>query len=498
MTLKNWADISIIMQGVFALLAALGAGPALGAEPPAKTDFPRGRLVEKVVCAASPQQSYALYLPSSYRPDRPWPILYAFDARGQAMVPAQAFQEAAERFGWIVVSSYNTASDGPMEPNFTAMHALWADTHARFTINDKRVYAAGYSGTVRFACLLALSAPGSIAGIFGAGAGFPNDVTPKANNPFVFFGTVGDRDFNYYEMMELDQQMDAVHLPHRIELWEGPHDWPPAALAGQGIAWLDLAAMKSGLREKVPALIEPQWKADGERARSQEAAGQLWQAHHTWEAMATGYAGLLDATEIAQAKKKAEEIAAGAAFKKQAKEQQERIARDLKQLADARQILAKANAGDDSTTAWQVANELKIAQLKTRLASADPEEKLSARRVLNTILAQTSFYVPQMLLARKDYDRAAFMLSIAAQIEPESPYIWVQIAAAHALKGKAGRKKALEALRKAADLGLADPAALDGEPAFAELRDDESYRQIAAQVAQRKQAPAKSGGGGTD
>ena len=56
----------------------------------------------------------------------------------------------------------------------------------------------------------------------------------------------------------------------------------------------------------------------------------------------------------------------------------------------------------------------------------------------------------------------------------------------------------MEALRKAADLGLADPAALDGEPAFAELRDDESYRQIAAQVAQRKQAPAKSGGGGTD
>ena len=53
-------------------------------------------------------------------------------------------------------------------------------------------------------------------------------------------------------------------------------------------------------------------------------------------------------------------------------------------------------------------------------------------------------------------------------------------------------------MRKAADLGLADPAALDGEPAFSELRDDAGYRQIAAQVAQRKQAPAKSEGGGAD
>ncbi|HEY2736763.1 MAG TPA: hypothetical protein VGK45_00070, partial [Thermoanaerobaculia bacterium] len=133
-----------------------------------------------------------------------------------------------------------------------------------------------------------------------------------------------------------------------------------------------------------------------------------------------------------------------------------------------------------------------------RLASEDPEEKLSAKRILNTIMAQTSFYVPTMLIERKEYDRAVFMLSIAAQIEPESPDIWVAIAATQARKGKAGHKKALEALRKAVDLGLSDPAALDEEPAFAELHDDAGYRQIAAQVAQRKSAPAKTGGGGVD
>jgi len=480
------------------ILLLLASFAVFGFAATAHADFPRGTLVEKVTCAANPQQAYALYLPSAYTPDHPWPILYAFDARGQAMVPAKAFQEAAERFGWIVVSSYNTASDGPMEPNFTAMHALWADTHARFAINDKRVYAAGFSGTVRFACLLALAAPGSIAGIFGAGAGFPNDVTPKADTPFVFFGTVGTSDFNYYEMSELDRAMDAVHLPHRIELWDGPHDWPPADLAGQGLAWLDLTAMKSGLREKVPALIAPQWAADRERARSQEAAGKLWQAHHTWEAMLAEYAGLVDAAEISGAQKKAEDIAAGEAFKKQTKERQDRIARDMKQLAEGPQILARANTGGEPMTVAQAVSELKIAQLKARLESPDPEEKLSAKRILNTILAQTSFYVPTMLIERKEYDRAVFMLSIAAQIRPESPGIWVEIAAAHARKGKAGHKKALEALRKAVDLGLSDPAALDDEPAFAEFHYDAGYRQIAAQVAQRKSAPAKTGGGGVD
>jgi predicted esterase len=476
--------------GTFALAAAAPApAPAT-----VKSEFPLGKLVEKVACAGHPEQTYALYLPSSYRPGRRWPILYAFDARGEAKVPAEAFQAAAETWGWIVVSSYNTASDGPMEPNFTAMRAMWSDTHARFAIDDKRVYAAGFSGTVRFACILGLSAPGSLAGIFGAGAGFPNDVTPKADNPFVFFGTVGDHDFNYYEMMELDRKMDALHLPHRIELWEGPHDWPPAALAGQGIAWLELAAMKSGLREKVPALIEPQWTADRDRARAQEVAGKLWQAHHTWEAMAAGYAGLRDITE---AQKRAEEIAAGDAFKKQAKERQDRIAHDMKQLAEGPQILAKANVGGEPMTPAQVANELKVPQLKARLESADPEERLSAQRIINTLLAQTSFYIPQALLAKKEYDRTVFMLSVAAQIKPESSKVWVLIAAAHARKGKAGHKKALEALHKAVDLGLSDPSVLEEEPAFADLRQDEGYRQIAAQVAQRK-PPAKTGGGGSE
>jgi poly(3-hydroxybutyrate) depolymerase len=462
------------MKLFFAALMALAAVPA---------PLTRGALIEKLTCAASPEQSYALYLPAAYSPDRAWPILYAFDARGQALVPAKAFQAAAEKYGWIVVSSYNSASDGLMDPNFAAMRALWADTHARFAIDDKRVYAAGFSGTVRFSCILGLSAPGSIAGVIGAGAGFPNDVVPKADNPFVFFGTVGTRDFNYYEMMALDAQMAAVHLPHRIEIWDGPHAWPPAPLAGQAVAWMELAAMRSGKRPQDPALVAPLWTADREQARAQEAAGRLWDAHHTWEAMADGYAGLHD---VGEAHQRAEEIAASAAFKKEAKERQDRIAADTKLLAEGPLILGKVSPGNPPVTVAQIVAELRVPQLKKREQSSDPEEKLSAQRILNTLMAQTSFYIPQMLLAKKEYDRTIFMLSVAAEIRPESPWPWVQIAAVQARKGKTGYKKALEALKTAADKGLDDPAALTDEPAFADLRQDAGYRQILARVTQRK------------
>ena len=251
------------------VLAASARGLAQAVPPPAPPALPRGVLVEKVACAGHPDQAYALYLPSTYTPDRRWPILYAFDARANGKAVAELFQKAAETYGWILVSSWNTASDGPMEPNFTAMKALWADTHERFAIDETRVYAAGFSGTVRFACILALTAPGSIAGVIGASAGFPMGSPPKKDNPFVFFGTYGDRDFNYYEMNDLDRALAGLAVPHRIEPFAGLHDWPPADLATQAVAWMELQAMKSGKREKSPALIEAEWAADRERARTQ-------------------------------------------------------------------------------------------------------------------------------------------------------------------------------------------------------------------------------------
>jgi predicted esterase len=460
-----------------ALAAVLCVAPGAAAE------LPRGTLIEKVTCAGSPDQAYALYLPSNYTPERRWPILYAFDARANGRRVAELFRQAAETHGWILVSSWNTASDGPMEPNFTAIHALWADTHARFAIDDARVYAAGYSGTVRFACILALTAPGTIAGIIGAGAGFPFGSPPKKDNPFAFFGTVGDRDFNYYEMNDLDRAMGALSLPHRIEHFSGLHDWPPADLAMKAVAWMELQAMKAGKREKSPALIEAEWNRDREQARAQ-AATHPADALHTWSAMAADYAGLRD---VAEAGREAAALAASPACQKELRERDERDRRDKDLLARAPAILARANPGNAPVTAAQIAAELKIPELKVRAASADLEESLSAKRILNTYMGQTMFYQPQSFLEKKEYDRAIFMLTVGAEIYPDNPGPWVEIAAVHTRKGKAGRKKALEALRTAADKGLADPAALERD-AFADLRQDEEFQRILARVAGRKVA----------
>ncbi|HEV7504751.1 MAG TPA: hypothetical protein VGS07_07570 [Thermoanaerobaculia bacterium] len=471
---------------LFALVlsAAVSGWAAPQAAPPAlkALDLPRGTLVERVLCDGHPEQSYALYLPRGYTPERRWPILYAFDASSDGKAVATLFQSAAETYGWIVVSSWNTASDGPMDPNFKAMSALWADTHARFAIDESRVYAAGHSGTVRFACILALAAPGTISGIIGASAGFPFGTPPQKGNPFVFFGTAGDHDFNYYEMNDLDASLTAVAVPHRIEHFAGTHEWPPAALATQAVAWMEMQAMKAGKRPKDAALVEAQWSAD--RAPAQGlAAGHPADALHIWKSMAADYAGLRD---VAEAEREAAALAASPACQKELRDREERDRRDKKILADGPGILARINAGNDPVTVGQIAAQLKIPELKVRAASADAEESLAAKRILNTYLGQTRFYLPQMYRERKEYDRAIFVLSVGAEIVPDDPWTWVGIARFHALKGKTGHKKALEALHKAADKGLNDASVLTEGKDFAALRQEEEFRQILTQVEKRQ------------
>ncbi|HEY0556038.1 MAG TPA: hypothetical protein VGG20_17435 [Thermoanaerobaculia bacterium] len=462
------------------ILPLLATAMLLAPPPPRPAELPRGTLVEKVTCAGQPDQAYALYLPSNYTPDRSWPILYAFDARAQGRRVAKIFQAAAEKYGWILVSSWSSASDGPMEPNFTSMHAMWADTHARFAIDDSRVYAAGYSGTVRFACILALTVPGSITGIIAAGAGFPFGTPPKKDNPFAFFGTVGDRDFNYYEMNDLDAAMGNLGLPHRIEHFSGLHDWPPVELATQAVGWMELRAMKDGKRAKNVAMIEAEWSRDRDHARALAAAHPA-DALHTWSAMAKDYAGLHD---VAEAEREAAALAASPACQQEIRARADRDRRDKEILANGPSILANVNPGGPPVTVAQIAAALKVPELRKRAASADPEESLSAKRILNTYMGQTMFYQPQSLLEKKEYDRAILMLTLGAEISPEDPGVWVDIAAIHASKPKPDRKKALQALRTAVEKGLDDPADLDRKD-LASLRQDEEFQRILALTAER-------------
>src|SRR5947209_5147745 len=153
----------------------------------------RGKVIESIACLAEPEQSYALYLPTYYSPQKRWPVLYCFDPVARGALVVKLYREAAEKYGWIIVGS-NNSRNGPVKVSVDAARAMWDDTHARLQIDDRRVYMTGFSGGARAALSLAyLCDNGCVSGVIAHGAGFHPNIVPqlKSGNAtihFAFFG----------------------------------------------------------------------------------------------------------------------------------------------------------------------------------------------------------------------------------------------------------------------------------------------------------------------
>src|SRR3954468_18968745 len=101
--------------------------------------------------------TYAVYLPTTYKLDHKRPVVFVLDPRRRGAVAAEFFREAAEQYGWIVISSNNTESDSENAPNMRALQAMCADAPSRFSIDERRIYLAGFSGTANVAFSVAES-----------------------------------------------------------------------------------------------------------------------------------------------------------------------------------------------------------------------------------------------------------------------------------------------------------------------------------------------------
>ena len=228
-------------------LLTLVVAAAAGAQ-----DLPRGQVVPDVKCLGDASQSYALYLPSTYSPDKAWPLLMGFHPGARGIAIVEKYRAAAEKYGYIVAAS-NNSRNGPWDVSERAVVAMTRDLAARFTTDQKRLYTTGHSGGARVAMQIALTNP--VAGVIASSAGYPDSVA-RSKLKFVVFGTAGDTDFNYIEMKMLDR---ALKTPHRVVIFEGGHTLPPDSLAMEAIEWLELQAIKSGIRTRDEDLVLTLW-----------------------------------------------------------------------------------------------------------------------------------------------------------------------------------------------------------------------------------------------
>ena len=396
-----------------------------------------------------------------------------FDPAGNGIEGVNVFAKAAEKYGYILACSYNS-KNGPLNLNFTAAASMLSDLARRFTLDEKRIYAAGFSGGSRFA--LALASSNSIfAGVIGCGAGLPNDknLFPSGKSAFVYYGTAGSRDMNYLEMFDLMTffNNNTQVVPY-LRTFDGGHQWCSPEIAQEAIEWINLQAMKRNLITKDPDFILLCSNKIKTLVNNQTSAGnQLDAARYTRYAIRdfSGEQVSGDMTKSVTSLEQSGEF-------KDANHEWATIAslensRKEKYVSLIGGILNSGSVPDSARFWWRG----EIGSLKTLKEKANPLRSAMASRLLNFISIMC-YEQGTPLYNQKLYDISGFFFEICTLSDSENMNNYYNLA--RALSGSNRKRDAVDALTKAFEHGFTIRKTVEAEPVFNNIRNDERYKAL--------------------
>jgi dienelactone hydrolase len=443
--------------------------------------FPTGEVIPSVTAAQAPDQTYALYLPSQYTPERRWPIIIAFDPAARGRLPVERFREAAEEYGYIVVGS-NNSRNGPLEPIYAAAEAMWDDSQRRFSVDPARIYMTGFSGGSRAAWRLATETK-AVAGVIGCGAGPFPEMDPTGSLPFAYCGVIGRLDMNFLEMRDLDVALGKLGLAHRLLIFEGGHEWPPARSLVEAVEWMELQAMRSGRAPKRDQFVESLVERESSRARDLESAGRPLDAYEAYERLARDLEGLVPAEAV---REQADRLGSSEAVRK-ALESRARLERQQEsRLNLLRERFWKIRnrpfdpKNEMNELRWWRSETRPVLAVLDRPADHDPDELLTARRVYD-YLWRTSMEHAAVHFRSRDYGKVALVIEIGLLVRPGDPTALYNLACARAQTGRT--RKALDALEAAVAAGFGNLAHIGQDTDLDPIRDEPRFEKIVGGLA---------------
>ena len=428
--------------------------------------IPKEGIVHKhIQSLADTTFSYALFLPENYTnimemANKAFPIIFFFDAHKRGALPVEKYAGLAEFYGFVLAGSNNSTNGQQVEEMKRAVSMMINNVSERFRIDKKRIATCGFSGGARVAADVALYQNKEISAVIGCAAGFPQ-IRANYNTGFSYLGMVGDKDFNYLEMRNIDQALEQTPIPHYLVVYDGKHDWPPADIMRQGFEFLLFDAMKRN-----PAFHDAYLIRDFLNRND-------------------------SIRKIAYKEKNLEKIVSA----------DEKILAFLQHLVPVEQYKTEL----DSLYQLDVYKEMQEAQKKSiafersqqqRYASAMPAESLKwwineinglyekpgdlvNQRLLN-YLSLVSFMYASDALRQNQLKESEKYLTIYKKVDPENPEVYYLKAVLSARSDQP--KQLFIELQKAADHGFNEYERMKNSPDFKIYQENPDFRRILSEV----------------
>lgn len=449
-----------------------------------------GKILDTVKCTNKPGQSYSLYIPSQYIPGKKLPIIYIFDPAARGNILVELMKEAAERYGYIIAAS-NNSRNGKLQPEVEAAQAMFKDTHERLAIDDKCIYFAGFSGGARFAAFLAEGCK-CAQGVLLNSAGFQAELASSSKDKFAVFAIAGLADFNYDEMVMLENKLDTLGIFHFLRRFNGVHEWAPKDVWFEAFAWMRLIAIKNGLQPRDEKFISIEMEATVKRAKAQEDSGNVYFAWQNYRNALNIFQGLADTKKIKEhievLEKKHELIEGREREKKEIDEQikmQNTVLSIVLLMGKPKPKGLKDEQLDNYTEGGFTFRELRtqaqeaISKIRNKLENENKEEK---RRVYERACDAITGYLMETAQTNMDSNdlqiaKNFFELATAAQPNSFRPHISI----ACCLVRMEDKEEAIHELRLARETGLSALDLADMTKQLSELSslvDDPEFQKL--------------------
>jgi dienelactone hydrolase len=432
-----------------------------------KEHFASGQVLEKVVCKHDTSQSYALYLPSGYVPEKTYPVVFAFDPHGTGKLPLSNYKELAEKYQFILAGSNNSKNGTSWEEVQKIATTFFNDVQVRCSVNAQRIYLLGFSGGARIANGITID-NGSITGAICCGAAAPANNTSNPRSNYFFMAIAGNADFNYTEIRKYDKVELAGHpVKHALLVFDGKHEWPPLATMDEAFLWMELNEMRKNAVYKNDSLVNEAIQVASKQLETFMKKKQLLEAYECCRKTINFYDGLTDLSLFFDTYKKLQtnQELDKILKKEEAEWKQEE---DLKNKY--REIVQSADY------AWW---QKDIQTVNAKIKNGPKNEALIYKRVLGYLslmmYIQTTEFIKQSNIKAAVYFDKLYLL-----VDPTNSEAHYLAADLSAMQGS--QEEAITHLRDAVKNGFDDKSRMQNDNAFGKIKGSANFHDLLAAI----------------
>lgn len=415
--------------------------------------FAAGKITNPVACDADASQTYAVYIPAKGN-DNALPVVYMFDPHGDGALPLTKYKQLADEYGFILVGSNNSKNGNDWPTTSKIWTRLFADTQKKLKINSNRIYTCGFSGGAKVAGYIALEYA-QVKSVIANSAALPDGIE-AGNFSFSFTAIAGEGDMNMLPVVTFSNNLNNTTTRHRIILFDGKHEWAPAAAMNTAFTALEFDNMQHN-----PALANKQFiskyvSQSRQKVNELVKAGQLIKAKRECDVTLSFLNGLTVADDIAWFTQQGNNIATNSNYQNQVKQQQTLLNKE-QNLEDG--YAQHFRQGDEAYWSKTIGGLQQLAVAKTL-------EGAMYQRVLAWLSLAFYSISNQLINANQNTDAQHFV-GLYKLADPKNTEAWYFSAI---LQARAGKTSAAQSdLLTAVNLGFNDKQRLARQPEFKNL-----------------------------